>query len=224
MSLLCSTNGLFQHTWTMRQGSPFEWVPGAARYRDSTTKRFVKVDVVRAWSEQSITASKDVVTAASEVAVEAPASWYTTMREEIKAEYIRQYLTGIGGRNMMTPADWGRVGGMIADQYRYLANFYQEVQGGLLTQEAIAARSRMYVNSAREAFNASAHISHQVAGYSLKKWVMGQKEHCDNCPVLAGLGWVDIGFRYEVDGQEALPGNGATQCLTNCGCRLEFKK
>lgn len=67
-------------------------------------------------------------------------------------------------------------------------------------------------------------MSHKEAKYKKKAWIMGKREHCDNCPALAARGWVDIDYKYMVNGREAVPGNGATHCLTNCGCRLEFRK
>jgi hypothetical protein len=211
-----------------RQGSPYVWVPEAARYRDGATGRFVKPEVVRLWAQDSVTAAQDVVGGASNKVgngVIPPESWYDTMRSEIKNQYITQYLTGIGGRNNMTQADWGRIGGMIADQYRYLERFYAEVQTGELSAEEIDRRARMYINSAREALSRSNRESHKIAGYTKKHWVLGPTEnHCKNCPAFDALGWVDIDYRYEVDGREAIPGNGATECLTSCQCHEEFRK
>lgn len=207
-----------------RQDVPFEWVKNAARYRDKKTKSFVKVNDVRKWADESIEATQQVVIDASQNANADPQGWRDTMRDEIKGEYIRQYLAGKGGRNNMTQADWGSVGGMIADQYRYLGDFYDEVRTGDLSDAAIAARSAMYINSAREAFNVAMRRVHKKAGYKEKRWVLTIAEHCKNCPILAALGWVSIDFKYKVDGRIAEPGNGATQCLTNCKCRLEFRK
>ena len=79
-------------------------------------------------------------------------AWEASMREAIKAEYIQQYALGRGGLDNMTRQDWGSVGGMIADQYRYLDGFAGEVAAGNLSEAQIAMRSRMYINSAREAF------------------------------------------------------------------------
>ena len=73
-------------------------------------------------------------------------------REEIKKEYIRQYLLGIGGRDQMTAADWGSIGGMLREQYRFLDGFLAEIAAGNLTEAQIMARARMYINSAREAY------------------------------------------------------------------------
>lgn len=82
------------------------------------------------------------------------AKFRSEMREQLKREYIRQYLLARGGRNVMTPADWGSIGGMLADQYRYLEGFVDDLDG--MTEAGIkarqVARASMYVNSAREAY------------------------------------------------------------------------
>jgi len=81
-----------------------------------------------------------------------PRDWHEMMREEIKREYIREYMLGRGGRGSMTQVDWGSVGGMLADQYRYLKDFAKLVEEGKLSEAQIRARSAMYINSAREGF------------------------------------------------------------------------
>lgn len=73
------------------------------------------------------------------------------LRQELKEEYIRQYLLGIGGRGNMTPTDWGSVGGSLVEQYRYLdRNVIPYLD--TMTEGQIRNRMAMYANSAREAF------------------------------------------------------------------------
>lgn len=114
-------------------------------------------------------------------------AWETSMREAIKAEYVQQYMLGRGGLGNMTQADWGSIGGMIADQYRYLDGFAAEVAAGNLSEAQIAMRSRMYINSAREAF-----------------WRARQR----------AKGWPKL---------PAYPGDGTSECLTNCRCSWDVR-
>lgn len=126
---------------------------------------------ILAFSRTSIQASTDKIDLLAMRVAEGlitPEAWHEAMREELKGEYIRQYLLGRGGRNQMTQEDWGSVGGSLAEQYRWLTNFADQVAGGNLTEGQIKVRgllelaaigpyqgvrrSAMYVNSAREAF------------------------------------------------------------------------
>ena len=139
-------------TWT--------YYPDTNRYRDDDTGRFATKKDVWRWSDANILAyaeqSRNLATGLAEG--RSVGVWENEMRAHIKAEYVRQYLLGRGGRDAMTQADWGSVGGMIAEQYKHLDGFAAEIAAGELSEKMIAARSEMYILSAREAFNrAGAH-------------------------------------------------------------------
>lgn len=134
-------------------------------------------------------------------------AWHKEMRDELKGEYIRQYLLGRGGRNQMTQVDWGSVGGSLAEQYRWLNRFADQVAGGNLTEGQIKVRSladlagivgerpfqdvrraAMYVNSAREAF------------FRAQSRARG----------------------FEPSDLPYMPADGATICLTRCNCSWDY--
>ena len=123
-------------------------------YRDDETGKILSRDRALAFVDQSLAAGGDAVDGLASLMANSqlsPADWHERMQREIKGEYIRQYLLGRGGLEQMEQADWGSVGGMIAEQYRpYLTNFAGEVSG--LSEGQILVRARMYINSAREAF------------------------------------------------------------------------
>lgn len=135
----------------------WQWSASADRYRDSVTGRFLSKTEALGFVDQSLAATGNVTdTLASFVAGDAPAispdDWRSAMRREVKDEYIRQYLVGRGGIEQMTPADWGSIGGDLAFQYRKLDDFVAQVEAGLLSEAQVRARARMYVNSARKAY------------------------------------------------------------------------
>jgi len=131
-------------TWTWH-GDPLY------RYRNDQTGRFASQQEIWDWGEDSMesnaTATKPLAVSPINVS-----QWQQDMRDRVKAEYIRQYELGKGGRSNMTAQDWGSVGGMIADQYRYLDDFAEEIAAGKLSSAQIAMRSQMYILSAREAY------------------------------------------------------------------------
>jgi hypothetical protein len=137
--------------------------------------------------------------------------WQALMREEIKQEYIRQYILGRGGLSAMTQADWGRIGAMVREQYRYLRGFAAEVAAGNLTETQIAWRAEMYSNSAKEAFEKARGMVMRKAGFDQEKWALGIAEHCKDCEDFASQGWKPIGYF-------PFPGEGKTRCLTKCRC------
>jgi hypothetical protein len=117
--------------------SSYIWIGSLHRYRDLTTGRFVSESVVLEWVEVSM-AQSSVVTdaltqqlASRQIRLQA---WQTLMRQEIKDEYIRQYLLGKGGITQMTQADWGSIGGMLSEQYGYLDGFAAQIASGNLSE------------------------------------------------------------------------------------------
>ena len=119
-------------------GSPYWiWLPDLVRYRDLNTGRFASEEQVLTWIEDSLRSSKMVTnTLAQQVAERRlrTAAWQQLMRQEIKDEYIRQYILGKGGLAQMTQADWGSIGGMLKEQYVHLDNFAAEIAAGNLSE------------------------------------------------------------------------------------------
>src|SRR5512139_3208452 len=116
---------------------------GGGRFRTVATGRYVSRAQVLEWateaSDASINVTKTWAAMISDGQLDV-STWQTLMRQEIKREYIRQYVAGRGGLDMMTQRDWGSVGGMIADQYRYLDGFAREIAEGKLTEGQIKER------------------------------------------------------------------------------------
>lgn len=202
----------------MTEGLRFVFDIRVHNYRDLTTGRLLSGETVRGYVSDSILGAEDAVQRLADMVGTGTlrvADWHEAMREEVRGEYIRQYLLGRGGLEQMTQQDWGSVGGMIGEQYRYLRGFADEVAD--LTPEQIAARARMYANSAREAYERANGRRAEAQGVTEQLWSLGAAEHCDDCVALAGMGWVPLGEHG------TYPGAGDTQCLTNCQCHLEYR-
>ena len=134
--------------------------------------------------------------------------WVLDMRKEIRRSYISQYLLAKGGRQNMTQADWGRLGGLLKKQYSYLRQFETEIKLGKLTPGQIKARSQLYIESARQAFErgkvaalgmpslpAYPGDGNSICGVRCKcnwsiretkdewlaRWKLNPAEHCDTC-------------------------------------------
>lgn len=197
----------------------FIWLPGAARYYNQDTHRFASFAQVNEWIGQSIAVTEDKTEALTSMLADNRVNvpdWQSQMREQIKRETIRQYLAGRGGIDQMTQADWGSIGGMCADQYRYLDDFAREIAAGNLTEGQIRARSAMYIRSAREAYERAKLRAFAGKGIVEERWLLGIAEHCVDCIDFSSLGWQPLGTF-------PVPGQGATVCLTNCQCHKIYR-
>lgn len=194
------------------------WVPKAARYRETDTGQWMKHERVLELVGESRQAGGEATTQYAGMVSEgrlSPNDWNGLMRKEIKEEYITQYTAGRGGRNAMTPSDWGRIGAMTKEQYKYLGEFQKDLPN--LSEAQIAARSRMYMNSSIQGYESGRSVAVTIAGAVEELWVLGDTEHCDGCKDLAAMGWVPVGEH------ETFPGAGDTACLTNCACHMEYR-
>lgn len=200
---------------------PWRWDGKVGRYRHvNGSQYFLSRKTALSYVQGSLDVSGAVTDRLAEMVstnLVAPGDWRDLMRREIKDEYIRQYLQGAGGRAQMTQADWGSVGGMLKDQYRYLDDFAREVAEGKLSEAQIAARSRMYVHSAREAYERAHGRVAKKLGHDQEAWdVNPVLENCEDCLAFEAEGWQEIGHFPE-------PGSGGTRCLTNCGCAKRYR-
>jgi hypothetical protein len=206
----------------------------SARYRDLVTGRYVSSKQVRIWANAEIAASTDRVRTLTQLLTSdrlTVTDWERGMREELRKAYISEYLAGRGGLYRMTQADWGSIGGQLSESYRFLGNFARQIAAGNLTEGQILARVRMYINSAREAYERAHGRSAQDAGLTQVHWNLtdlgpsGAVEHCTDCEGLEAMGWCPVGPQggfIMSSGEEIWPGTGATICLTNCMCFLDY--
>ena len=195
------------------------WDNSVKRYRNIETGHFMPRTTVLGYVEQSIKAS---TVAAGQLAgfvgekALSPKDFAAFFKEEVKREYVRQYLLGAGGREQMTASDWGKIGNMVKEQYKYLKGFEKDLATKEMTPEQIAARAEMYINSAREAYETAHKQNASELGLTEELWVLGVAEHCEDCLGFAGQGW-------QPAGTFPTPGAGATQCLTNCQCHKAYR-
>lgn len=197
---------------------PYTWDTATNRYRDKKG-RFIPQRTVRNLLNISLNAdeAKNLTGSykAGDITVD---SWRKGMRALIKRSYIQSALLARGGRSQMTAADWGKVGGHVAEQYSHLdqkANsFFFRIDGTPVGQaENIAG---MYINSARQVFEEMNRENKIELGAVTEKWMLSSAEHCSSCLELNGLGRVPLGTLWTV------PGAGETICLTNCKCRIAY--
>lgn len=76
--------------------------------------------------------------------------WEELMKKQIRELHSSVAAIGKGGWDLMTPADWGRLGPQMKEQYRYLHNFAQNIAENrdTISINAIKARAHMYGNAA----------------------------------------------------------------------------
>ena len=131
------------------------------------------------------------------------------MRDTIKGEYVRQYLLGRGGRDQMTAAEYGRIGGLLAHQYsEYLDEFARKIEAGELSEAQIARYAEQYLEVARIAAEYGK-VETQAEDAKEIKWNLTAAENCPGCQDFARMGWQPVG---DDPYHGCVPLSGCTPC------------
>lgn len=142
------------------------------------------------------------------------ADFQVQMMAEIKTTHLAAAMAGHGGRNMMSPADYGYVGSQIKAQYQYLRAWTATIVGGAAPLGGrLVARARLYASSSVGTFEGIRGRDARNSGAVMEERnVLGSGDPCSECPGLSARGWVPLG---------SLPPVGSRLCLANCHCRIE---
>ena len=150
------------------------------------------------------------------------ANWQAQMAVAIKDLHITAAVIAKGGDwGLMTQADWGYVGSQCKKQYRFLHGFAQDilarVEAGKDLTTAIHVRAKMYGGAGSETLFRFIQMEAEAEGKTEVSWNLTPAEHCDDCLTLGAVGWIPLAKLSQ------FPGDGTTQCLTNCKCYLDYR-
>lgn len=134
--------------------TPYYYDNASHRWRETSSGRFLSQQKVTKLRDDFIDAQKDAVRQAARSMLDGTPvqTFERQMRQQIKDTFIAEYMLARGGKNAMTPSDYGRLGSMLRKQYEYLHTFCEDIQTGRLSINGIAARAAMYMDSATQAF------------------------------------------------------------------------
>lgn len=138
------------------------------------------------------------------------------MRRVVKQTHLYGASAAKGGWAQMAPADYGRAGREIRDQYAYLRNFAREIASGKQAMDGtLGWRAQLYAQSGRSTYHAIEQVEMRAAGMKEERNRMtpGAK-HCDGCRSESSRGWVPIGTLVRV---------GHRKCNHNDKCWLEYR-
>jgi len=142
--------------------------------------------------------------------------WQEAMKPVLKDTHLEARMIAVGGKNAMSPTDYGAAGGRIGHVYTHLGSVGQQIAGGELSQGQIRAWvGRRFEAESRETYRRGREYVHLRAGYREERNNLEPgAAHCNGCEAETARGWVPIGSIIEIGGRE---------CRTGCKCRLEYR-
>jgi hypothetical protein len=141
------------------------------------------------------------------------AQWQAGVAQELKDAHLAQAMFGVGGKHNMTFVEYGRVGGTLRDEYRYLARFADDIAAGRQSRAQALARIKQYGNATQQSY---------WREWSLKEdyiwWRRNASESCGDCVDL------ESNNPYTASSLPTYPGAGSTRCRGNCKCTLHTER
>ena len=197
---------------------PYRWEPNAGasgRYRDERG-RFVASSTVRRELDRYLDNSDPAKALAEALRGRqlSVADWEVAMRRHVKNTHLNAIALERGGWANMTPADYGRAGQIIREQYGYLKNFAADIASGKQRLDGtLGVRAKLYTQAGRNSYyrskaaNMSGKVTHQMS-------VRSARDSCWQC--------IDLDrkiFRID-DSSFVLPGRRV--CNHNCQCHIAY--
>lgn len=208
------------------QSNPWESVfdNRVGRYRYIRSGRFVSDANVRAGVLRVSAAQEQVMGSLTQSLIDGEITqrqWYLQMRKAMKDQYRAEWIASIGGQTNYTRSEVSKFGWAIRDQYRWLDNFFVQLQTGEQALNGFAVRrARMYARAGNGIYQNNLLRIAIEHGMTKGRRILGENDnHCHDsgdrpgCIELAKRGWVPI---WEL----TLIGSAA--CLSNDLCSFEF--
>ena len=193
---------------------PYRWEPTAGvsgRYRDERG-RFVASSTVRRELDRYLDNSDPAKALAEALRGRqlSLADWEVAFRRHIKNTHLNAIALERGGWANVTPADYGRVGQIVREQYGYLRGFANDIASGKQRLDGtLGVRAKLYTQAGRESFYRSKHANLTTA-VDMVGSVRSARDSCSECISLDGK-WFRVGDpAYKLPGQRI--------CMKSCRC------
>jgi hypothetical protein len=142
------------------------------------------------------------------------ADWEVAMRRHVKNTHLNAIALERGGWANMTPADYGRAGQIIREQYGYLKGFAADIASGKQRLDGtLGVRAKLYSQAGRNSYyrskaaNMSDKVTHQMS-------VRSARDSCRQC--------LDLDRKvFRID-DASFPLPGRRVCNHNCQCHLAY--
>lgn len=204
----------------MNRNSAYTFDERSGRYRSVATGRYVSGREIRAALDSVIDAAAAEMRTvarqlqAGEIGLQ---EWQLIMERNVKSLHINSTALARGGYAQLSQSDYGRIGGYLKREYRYLANFAEQIASGKQRLDGrFLQRVNQYVESARGTYEQEKIREATKRGAVELRTVRHAADSCDGCLYQESLGWIAIDDSRFVE-------VGRRTCRRNCKCSVETR-
>lgn len=203
----------FGHTSMEARNTQFEYDVEKKTYRTSTGRPIPEAEIAAAvaFYEAKMKIGFHLVRGED---VDAVDEWEQEARLNTKDLYSTMVALAEGGWDMMGPRQWGRAGGFIGAQYRYIDEQSERARRGIIPVEALNSIAPKIVNTGYIIYSNSHRETVLESGEFTQERRVHSPKPCDDCQHESDLGWQRIGTLRLL---------GDSRCRQNCRCSYEYR-
>lgn len=196
---------------------PYRWDPRTARYHDASGRIVARTRLVL---DQALNnAQKRMLDSAERLRAGKLSlrGFRDEMQRTLSETHLYSAAAARGGWKQMRQADYGRVGGELKSQYRYLNRMVKQIGAGEQKLDgSFIRRVKLYAQSGRKTYHKTERGVQQDLGMDEERNVLHRDaEHCDGCEVETRRLWVPIGELVPI---------GERDCLANDKCEIQYRR
>jgi hypothetical protein len=143
------------------------------------------------------------------------AQWQRAMEQNIARVHLANAAAAKGGWHALGQSDYGRIGSLVKQEYKYLREFAVQIENGLPLDGRFTARVEQYSQAGRHTFYVFKDLEAERLGLDEERSVRHAQDSCEDCLYWAAKGWVPRG---------SSPHPGARRCRRKCKCDKIFRK
>lgn len=146
--------------------------------------------------------------------------WVIQTGEELRNAHRAVTMIAMGGKNNMTPGDWGFVGSVVRRELAYLNGFANTIENrppNTQLTEAFVSRAKSYGAAIYETYEKAKRrrIIRELQAELEENVLEPGAEHCAGCLEASAQGIVPVGTLVAV---------GDRDCGSKCRCRIRYWK
>lgn len=198
----------------------FTYARDAARFRDTSTGRFVARDRITHLLETNVAGAEarlgNIIQGvfAKEIA---PGVAQEAMRDEMRRLALQNSALGAGGLDQLNFRSYGRAGQQLRDTYARMTNLVNDIGAGKVSMAQALNRVQGYTTEARSLFFAAQRDAQMASG---RVWeerrTLHAQESCNSCIDYAALSWQPLGSLPMIGEQ--------SECGKYCRCTMETRE
>ncbi|MBD2492539.1 hypothetical protein [Aulosira sp. FACHB-615] len=197
----------------------YRWEPQSLRYRDTKTGRFLPQRAIASLIQLRISQVAQELQQLGDRLLSNQVTlkdWQLQTAQTLKILHTQQYMLGVGGDAQVQDSDLRAIAAELVNQYKYLQNFATDLTQERVSVAQFKVRLGMYASAAKVSYFRGEKEAAKRSGFNGAMRVLGDAEHCEDCPRYAALGAVPI--------DEVIYPTQECACRINCKCSLLWVK